>query len=174
MINICSPNQARLPTALALGSFDGLHAGHRKVINEITKEISAIPTLVSFWPHPREVLYKESRLRLDLPSEKTSLLEDLGIKQFVLVPFDKSLAALSAEEFFNEILLGVLQARKISVGENFRFGKNREGTPLLMKKFALKSNIEISIVPILEDKYGRVKVQFHWDKIGDFQPTKLV
>jgi len=156
LINICSPNQARLPTALALGSFDGLHAGHRKVINEITTVSSAIPTLVSFWPHPREVLYKESRLRLDLPSEKTSLLEELGIQQFVLVPFDNSLAALSAEEFFNKILLGVLKARKIAVGQNFRFGKNREGDPFLMKEFALKNNVEIAIVPILEDKCGRV------------------
>ena len=92
LIPLCSPNQALLPTSLALGSFDGLHAGHCRVIEMITKDAPGIPTVVSFWPHPREVLYGESRLRLDLSYEKSLLLEPLGIKQLVLVPFDQKLA----------------------------------------------------------------------------------
>ena len=64
-----------------------------------------IPTVVSFWPHPREVLFGESRLRLDLPNEKTYLLEPLGIEQLVLVPFNKTLASKSAEKFVDEILV---------------------------------------------------------------------
>jgi len=102
LISVCSPLEAKLPTALALGSFDGLHAGHRSVIEAITNKELGIPTVVSFWPHPREVLYGESRLRLYLPSEKALLLEPLGIEQLVLVPFDLALASLSAKEFFNE------------------------------------------------------------------------
>ncbi len=156
MIPLYSPPKANLPTALALGSFDGLHAGHKKVIKEITNHRDGIPTIVSFWPHPREVLYGESKLRLDLPYEKSLLLEPLGIKQLVLVPFNKDLAALSAEEFFYKILLKQLQARKIAVGENFRFGKNRKGDPFILQSLCKKEDIQLAIVPILEDHFGRM------------------
>ncbi len=156
MIQLCSPNQASSPTALALGSFDGLHAGHRKVIETVTKSAPGIPTVVSFWPHPREVLYGESRLRLDLPSEKTALLEPLGIQQLVLVPFNLELAALSAEVFVEQMLLKTLKARHIAIGENFRFGRNREGDAFYLKKLADKKGIEVSILPILEDSNGRM------------------
>ena len=156
MIPLCSPKQALLPTALALGSFDGLHAGHRRVIEEITNHPPGIPTVVSFWPHPREVLYGETRLRLDLPSEKTSLLGPIGVKQLVLIPFDKLLAALSPEEFINQIMVQTLQAKRIAVGENFRFGKNRKGDADSLKKLGAALGIEVSVVPIFEDESGRM------------------
>ena len=156
MIPLCSPKQALLPTALALGSFDGLHAGHRRVIKQITNNPPGIPTVVSFWPHPREVLYGETRLRLDLPSEKTSLLDPIGVKQLVLIPFDKLLAALSPEEFINQIMVQTLQAKRIAVGENFRFGKNRKGDADSLKKLGTALGIEVSVVPIFEDESGRM------------------
>ncbi|AAQ00391.1 Riboflavin kinase [Prochlorococcus marinus str. SS2] len=156
MISLCSPLQARLPTALALGSFDGLHAGHRSVIKTITSNTTAVPTVVSFWPHPREVLYGESKLRLYLPSEKALLLEHLGVKQLVLVPFDLSLASLSADEFFHEILIKNLQAKQISVGANFRFGKNREGDSDKLIELGEKANIKVRVLEIIEDNQGRM------------------
>ena len=156
MIPLCAPENAKLPTALALGSFDGLHLGHKKVIKAISKEPIGIPTVVSFWPHPREVLFGESRLRLDLPSEKTSLLEPLGIEQLVLVPFNKTLASKSAETFVDEILVKTLEARHIAVGENFRFGRNREGDISTLKKICTCLGIKVSIIPIFEDNYGRL------------------
>jgi len=156
LIPLCSPKQALLPTALALGSFDGLHAGHRRVIEQITNNPPGIPTVVSFWPHPREVLYGETRLRLDLPSEKTSLLGPIGVKQLVLIPFDKLLAALSPEEFINQIMVQTLQAKRIAVGENFRFGKNRKGDADSLKKLGAALGIEVSVVPIFEDESGRM------------------
>jgi len=156
LIPLCSPKQALLPTALAVGSFDGLHAGHRRVIEMVTQNTPGIPTVVSFWPHPREVLYGETRLRLDLPSEKTSLLEPLGVKQLVLVPFDPALAALTPEKFVNQILIETLQAKRIAVGENFRFGRNREGNVYTLQKIASYAGIEVSIAPILEDSEGRM------------------
>jgi len=112
--------------------------------------------VVSFWPHPREVLFGESRLRLDLPTEKTLLLKSLGIEQLVLVPFNKALASQSAETFANEILVKTLQAKHIAVGENFRFGRNREGDISTLKKIGASLGIKISIVPILEDDHGRL------------------
>ena len=156
MIPLCAPENAKLPTALALGSFDGLHLGHKKVIKAILKEPMGIPTVVSFWPHPREVLFGESRLRLDLPNEKASLLELLGIEQLVLVPFDKSLASKSADSFVDDILVKTLQAKHIAVGENFRFGRNREGDISTLKRIGACLGIKISIVPILEDSDGRL------------------
>ena len=156
LIPLCSPKEATLPTAIALGSFDGLHAGHRLVIKAITKDGPGIPTVATFWPHPREILYGETRLRLDLPSEKTSLLEPLGIKQLVLVPFDKSLASLSPENFVHKFLLETLQAKRIAVGANFRFGKNREGDALTLKRIASNRNVEVNIVPIVQDNEGRI------------------
>ncbi len=156
MIVLCAPENAKLPTALALGSFDGLHLGHKKVIKTILKEPIGVPTVVSFWPHPREVLFNESRLRLDLPSEKTLLLKPLGIEQLVLVPFDKTLASKSAESFIDEILVKTLHAKHIAVGENFRFGRNREGDISTLKKIGASQGIKVSIVPIIEDQDGRL------------------
>jgi len=156
LIPLCAPENAKLPTALALGSFDGLHLGHKKVIKAILKEPIGVPTVVSFWPHPREVLFGESRLRLDLPNEKTFLLEPLGIEQLVLVPFNKTLASKSAETFVNEILVKALQAKHIAVGENFRFGRNRQGDVSTLKKMGEYLGIKVSIIPILEDNDGRI------------------
>ena len=156
MIPLCAPENAKLPTALALGSFDGLHLGHKKVIKAILKEPIGVPTVVSFWPHPREVLFGESRLRLDLPNEKTFLLEPLGIEQLVLVPFNKNLASKSAETFVEEVLAKTLHAKHIAVGENFRFGRNREGDISTLKKIGESWGIKVSIIPILEDEHGRL------------------
>lgn len=157
MIPLCSPQQARRPTALALGSFDGLHAGHRRVIEAITREpLGGIPSVVSFWPHPREVLHGEPRLRLDLPSEKLNLLEPLGIEQLVLVPFDQQLAQLSAETFVHTVLLEALQARHIAVGANFRFGRGRSGDTNTLRLLCEQANVKVSVLPILEDDGGRM------------------
>ena len=125
MISLISPSQVKKPTSIAIGSFDGLHAGHRKLIKSVVAENEYTPTIASFWPHPREVLYKETRLRLDLPDEKLPILEDLGIEQLVLIPFDKELSKLSAEQFVKDILINQLQAKNISVGANFKFGSRR-------------------------------------------------
>ena len=156
MIPLCAPENAKLPTALALGSFDGLHLGHKKVIKAILKEPIGVPTVVSFWPHPREVLFGEERLRLDLPTEKTLLLKPLGIEQLVLVPFNKTLASQNAETFVDEVLVKTLHAKHIAVGENFRFGRNREGDISTLKKIGESQGIKISIIPIIEDHHGRL------------------
>ncbi len=155
-IPIYSPCRAKTPTALALGSFDGLHAGHQRVINAVTKDIRGIPTVVSFWPHPREVLNGEPRLRIDLPSEKASLLGPLGVKQLIMIPFDLALAKLSAQDFIEKMLIKTLNAKLIAVGNNFRFGNKREGSAQTLKQIASSSGIEVKIIPILKDESGRM------------------
>jgi len=156
VISLLTPSEVKEPTSLAIGSFDGLHEGHRKLIKSVVNENEYTPTIASFWPHPREILYKETRLRLDLPSEKLPLLENLGIKQLVLIPFDLDLSRLSAEEFINHILINQLQARTISVGENFRFGYQRCGDINTIKNYVKNKKIKLNIVPLLKDQEGRI------------------
>tara|TARA_Y100001978_G_scaffold147999_1_gene133088 strand:+ start:184 stop:1107 length:924 start_codon:yes stop_codon:yes gene_type:complete len=156
VISLLTPSEIKEPTSLAIGSFDGLHEGHRTLIKNVVNENKYTPTVASFWPHPREILYQETRLRLDLPSEKLPLLENLGIKQLVLIPFDLKLSRLSAEEFISDILINQLQARTISVGENFRFGYKRSGDINTMKNSLKDKNIKLNVVPLLEDQEGRI------------------
>lgn len=156
LIPLCSPKEARTPTALALGSFDGLHPGHRRVIEAVVKNAPGVPSVVSFWPHPREVLYSETRLRLDLPEEKLSLLEPLGIEQLVLVPFNKELSCLSAAAFIDQILIDTLKAKRIAVGANFRFGRDRKGDAEMLHRLGAAAGVDVAVIPILEDNQGRV------------------
>ena len=160
LIPLRSPQEARRPTAIALGSFDGLHQGHRRVIAAVTgaalEGAGAIPTVVSFWPHPREVLHGEARLRLDLPAEKLHLLEPLGIEQLVLVPFTTELAALSPEAFVEQVLVGQLQAQRIAVGDNFRFGAGRSGDSQALAAIGQRHGIAVQVLPMLWDGPERV------------------
>ena len=164
LIPLRSPQEARRPTAIALGSFDGLHQGHRRVIASVTDLPAStpppmptpVPTVVSFWPHPREVLYGEARLPLDLPAEKLHLLEPLGIQQLVLVPFTQELAALSPEAFVQQVLLDQLGARRIAVGDNFRFGAGRCGDSQTLAAIGQRHGIDVKVLPMLWDGPERV------------------
>ena len=163
LIPLRTPQEAQRPTAIALGSFDGLHQGHRRVIAAVTGSNqpqadaedkpppALIPTVVSFWPHPREVLYGEPRLRLDLPAEKLELLEPLGIRQLVLVPFDRQLAAVDPETFVDQVLACQLEARLIAVGSNFRFGVDRRGDTTALQRLGAARGIRVVVVPMLEE-----------------------
>ncbi|MBM5798205.1 MAG: bifunctional riboflavin kinase/FAD synthetase [Cyanobacteria bacterium K_Offshore_0m_m2_072] len=159
MIPLRTPAEALQPTAIALGSFDGLHEGHRAVIAAVAAAVrdnpALVPTVVSFWPHPREVLHGERRLRLDLPSEKLDLLGPLGIAQLVLVPFDRTLAALSPDAFVEQVLVAQLGARFIAVGENFRFGVGRSGSAHDLQTLAAARGVAVAVVPMLHDSSGR-------------------
>ncbi len=158
LIPLRSPQDALRPTAVALGSFDGLHQGHRRVIAAIAAEPTPglVPTVVSFWPHPRELLFGEPRLRLDLPAEKLSLLEPFGIRQLVLVPFTHDLAARSPEQFVEEVLVGQLQAREVAVGENFRFGQGRCGDAATLREIGARHGLRVHVLPMLFDGAERV------------------
>lgn len=155
-IPLLAPGDARRPTAIALGSFDGLHQGHRRVIGAVTAPGIGVPTVVSFWPHPREVLHGETRLRLDLPEEKLSLLGPLGIEQLVLVPFDRALARLEPQAFVEQVLVGQLGARRVAVGENFRFGAGRLGDTDDLRRLGAAQGVEVTVVPMLWDGDERV------------------
>ena len=160
LIPLRSPQDTQRPTAIALGSFDGLHQGHRRVIAAVTgaaaRAAGLVPSVVSFWPHPREVLHGDTRLRLDLPAEKLELLEPVGIEQLVLVPFDPALAALTPEAFVEQVLVGQLAAGLVAVGENFRFGKGRSGDTAALIALGQRHGLAVEVLPMLWDGPERV------------------
>jgi riboflavin kinase/FMN adenylyltransferase len=115
-----------------------------------------VPTVVSFWPHPREVLGGETRLRLDLPAEKLHLLQPLGIEQLVLVPFTPALSTLSPRAFVDAVLVGQLRAGLVAVGENFRFGAGRSGDADALIHLAGIHGVRVAVLPMLEDGGDRL------------------
>ena len=146
-----SPPQILTPTSIALGNFDGIHRGHQKVLKEVFGQSTpqgtkyTYPTVVSFLPHPRE-FFTGKKLRLLTPvAEKAQQLDSLGIRQLVLLSFDRELASLTPPQFVKTILVQQLQANHISVGEDFRFGFQRKGTATDLKEIASGLGIEVCI-----------------------------
>jgi len=141
-----------VPTAVALGNFDGVHQGHRQVIQPILKSGDlhqpGIKTVVTFNPHPREFFSGEPRSLLTPLDEKVAQLEQLGVEQLVLLPFDRELASLSPEQFVAMILVAGLQAKQISVGRDFCFGRGRTGTADDLKAIAATHGVEVEIAAL--------------------------
>ncbi len=142
-----SARVVRLPDAeprarrVAIGTFDGVHVGHREVI-------AGSDTVVTFEPHPVAILHPASTPRLLTTLErKARLAGDLGVEEIVVVPFDRERAAEPAAEFVDEVLVDALQATHVSVGENFRFGHKAKGDPALL---AGDDRFETRVVPLLE------------------------
>jgi riboflavin kinase/FMN adenylyltransferase len=129
---IFDPTEISRPTAIALGNFDGVHIGHRRVIAPILpaalSDRHLTSTVVSFSPHPQEFFSNQPRQLLAPFAEKVALLDALGVEQLVLLPFNASLAKLTAAEFIQQILIKSMQVERISVGCDFRFGKQRQGS----------------------------------------------
>jgi riboflavin kinase/FMN adenylyltransferase len=140
------------PTAVALGKFDGVHRGHQRVIQPILHEAAdterIYPTVITFEPHPQEFFTGKSRRLLTPVDEKVRHLELLGVKQLVLIPFNKELAALTPEQFVEQIIVDKLQAARISVGQDFCFGSNRSGTAFDLQVLVAKYGIPVTIVPL--------------------------
>lgn len=127
-------------TVLTLGVFDGLHLGHQKIMQTVVaraKATNSVPTAITFDPHPRAVLYPENAPPLlQTLDQRLANFEVLGIKQTIVVPFDKNFAAQDAEVFLHGIVHERLQAREVYLGEGFAFGKNRGGNIELLRKMS--------------------------------------
>lgn len=144
--NISPSNEKiKYPCAVALGNFDGIHKGHQQVIQPIFNYENLTPSLVTFIPHPEEFFTGTKKQLLTPMSEKCQILENLGIKQLILLPFDRQLANLSAEKFVEDILVKQIKANFISVGEDFCFGYQRQGNAEYLQSLANKYNVKVSI-----------------------------
>ena len=132
------------PTVLTLGVFDGLHLGHQaimKTVVERSKAVDAVPTAITFDPHPRAVLHPESAPPLlQTLDQRLANFEVLGIEQAIVIPFDRDFAAQPAENFLKEIVYERLHAKEVYLGKGFAFGKDRGGNIELLRKMSAELN----------------------------------
>jgi riboflavin kinase/FMN adenylyltransferase len=135
------PDAERRPRQVAIGTFDGVHVGHREVIDRSD-------TVLTFEPHPLQVIHPEAAPKLIMPFEiKRDVIEGLGVQELVVIPFDREFSTIPPEEFCSRILIETLGAKRVSVGENFRFGARATGDPDLL---ASHSEFETRVVPLVE------------------------
>ena len=126
---------------VAIGTFDGVHRGHQAVIE-------GADTVLTFDPHPLEILHPSALPKLIMPFEiKRDVIEGLGVDELVVIPFDHAFAEVTAEQFIEDVLIGRLGAERVSVGENFRFGARAKGDPEML---AARSEFETRVVPLVE------------------------
>lgn len=115
-------------TVFTLGTFDGVHVGHTKIIERLLNASSEDEQslVLTFFPHPRMVLQKESDIRLlNTIEERTALLQKAGLQNLIIHPFDQAFSRLTAEEFVKNILVDIFNIKKIIIGHDHRFGRNR-------------------------------------------------
>ena len=126
---------------VAIGVFDGVHKGHRAVIDEAD-------TVLTFDPHPLTVINPDAAPKLIMPFDvKRDVIDGLGVDELVVIPFDREFMKIQAEEFISGVLVERLGAKKVSVGENFRFGARAKGTPEML---AEHDEFGTRIVPLVE------------------------
>ena len=117
------------PTIVTLGTFDGVHIGHKKIIERLVSDASingGETVILTFFPHPRMILQDGTDIQLlNTIEEKSLLLEQCGIDHLIIHPFDQEFSRLTAEEFVEEILVNQFHLKKIIIGHDHRFGRNR-------------------------------------------------
>ncbi|RKS01291.1 riboflavin kinase/FMN adenylyltransferase [Flavobacterium sp. 102] len=120
---------AHKPTIVTIGTFDGVHLGHQKILDQIisgAKAQDCESLVLTFFPHPRMVLQEGTEMKqLNTLNEKIALLESLGIDHLVVHPFDKDFSRLTAEDFVKHVLVDTFKLKKIIIGHDHRFGRNR-------------------------------------------------
>jgi riboflavin kinase / FMN adenylyltransferase len=135
------PDAEPRPRRVAVGTFDGVHLGHREVIK-------GNDTVLTFDPHPLSVVAPQALPKLlDSPTIKRDLIAGLGVDELVTIPFDREFSSKSADQFVEEVLIERLGAEVVSVGENFRFGKAAKGDPDLLRSH---DEFDTRVVPLVE------------------------
>ena len=137
---------------VTIGTFDGVHIGHRKIIfriNEIARQINGESVLMTFFPHPRMVLHPEdnSIKLLNTLNERIELLEQAGIDHLLIIPFTAEFAETSSEDFIRQVLVEKLGTKKLVIGYDHHFGKNREGSFMNLKNSASDYGFEVEEIP---------------------------
>jgi riboflavin kinase/FMN adenylyltransferase len=135
------PDATLRPRRIAIGTFDGVHRGHREVI-------AGADTVLTFDPHPSLVVHPESapQLLTDL-ERKAELIAEMGVEELIVIPFDRAFSKQTAQEFIDDVLVGQLGATSVSVGDNFHFGARAQGTAAML---ASDDRFETRISPLLE------------------------
>jgi riboflavin kinase / FMN adenylyltransferase len=162
------------PLAAALGNFDGVHQGHVQVIRPALLAADRLAadrlaadrlgasgqrvysTVVTFTPHPQEFFSGQPKALLTPQAEKVAILEAMGVEQLVLLPFNRELANLSPRSFVEEILVGRLGAKFVSVGQDFRFGQGRQGNTADLAAIAAGCGLTLEVVGL--ERHGDERI----------------
>lgn len=154
------------PTVLTLGVFDGLHLGHQQIMKTVVERAKALqvtPTVITFDPHPRSVLFPENKLPLlQTLDQRLGAFEVLGIKQVIVIHFDPEFASTDAENFLRKVVFLRLKAQEVYLGKGFAFGKNRAGNIELLKKISEELSFfadEVSEVQIRGSRISSSKIR---------------
>ncbi|MBT4709605.1 MAG: bifunctional riboflavin kinase/FAD synthetase [Flavobacteriaceae bacterium] len=139
---------------ITLGTFDGVHKGHQKILKKLIKEAKKLnleSIVLTFFPHPRTVLNPNFPLKLiNTINERTRLFEKSGIDTLITHPFDKNFSELTPEKFVKDILVNKLNIKKILIGYDHRFGKNRTAGIKDLKTLGLKYNFKVIEISVQE------------------------
>ncbi|HBB89199.1 MAG TPA: hypothetical protein DC047_16460 [Blastocatellia bacterium] len=148
------------PTVLTLGVFDGLHLGHQLIVRTVVERAratGAVPTVITFDPHPRAVLHPESSPPLlQTLDQKVEGFGVLGIEQTIVIRFDQKFSQIRAEEFLRDVVKERLQAKEVYLGCGFAFGHNREGNIELLRRVSQELGFFADEVPEVQVRSQRV------------------
>ena len=134
------------------GTFDGVHVGHQKIISrlkDVAKQEAGETVLLTFYPHPRMVLFPDdNELQLiNTQAEKIELLEQYGIDHLIIYPFTKEFSRLSSVEFVRNILVNTIKTKRLVIGYNHHFGRNREGSFEHLKEYGPLYGFDVEEIP---------------------------
>jgi riboflavin kinase/FMN adenylyltransferase len=136
---------------ITIGTFDGVHLGHRTIIQEVIKharQLDGDSVLLTFEPHPRKIIFPEIPLKLlTPPKQKLERLSSEGVEHVIVVPFTPAFANLSAEEYIRNFLVGHFQPRAIVIGYDHHFGHDRTGNIQLLQQYAETFGYQVYEIP---------------------------
>lgn len=148
------------PTVLTLGVFDGLHLGHQRIMQTVVERaaaVGAVPTAITFDPHPRAVLHPETAPPLlQTLDQRLAAFEFLGIEQAIVIRFNKDFAAQEADDFLRHVVYERLQAKEVYLGKGFEFGKNRGGNIELLRRMSRELGFFADEVPEIRLRGQRI------------------
>jgi len=154
------PAQANASRVLAIGNFDGVHLGHRALLDRLVataRQHGLPPAVMTFEPHPRELFAPEQApARLTSLREKLALLEACGVEEVFLLHFSRKLAGLTAEEFIDRVLVQGLAVRHLIIGDDFRFGKGRAGDFGMLQAAGQRHGFSVEAMHTIESDGERV------------------
>lgn len=146
-LDVLSPNPA---SVLTTGTFDGVHVGHQAVLAyllERSEALGGMSTVVTFDPHPREVVRKEAIPLLTTFHERAELMQALGVERLVVLPFTTWMAGLSAEAFVRDVLVSRIGVREMVIGYDHAFGRDRKGNAELLQSLGATLGFKVDRVP---------------------------
>ncbi len=144
---VCLPN-----AVVTIGTFDGVHVGHQKIISrllEITRQTGGQSVVLTFFPHPRMILHPEDMdmKMISTMNEKAALLKRAGVDHLIITPFTRDFSNLTPREYIKDILVDHIGTRKIVIGYDHRFGKDRSGGLLHLQQYASEYGFEVEEIP---------------------------